>query len=174
MAYSALPQSAQNRIPAPPQAGMLPLRPESIPPYVAGHPVKRAGVSEPSVADTSSLLRFLILLVVISGLTCLYVWQANTISAIRGETQVMTVEIRSLERQNVALMLEYAPWDAPDYIDEESIQSGMVDGQSPVRVQLSGFNERQASTEADAEFGFPTRQLAAWLPGSLTLGSQPK
>jgi hypothetical protein len=174
MAYSAFPQSAQTMIPAPPQAGVFPLRPESVSQDAVGHPARRVGVSEPSAVDTSGLLRFLILLAVISGLTCLYVWQANTISAIRDETLVLSEEIRSLERQNVGLMLEYARWDAPDYIEEASNESGMVAGQAPVRVQLGGLSEQQAAAELDAEYSFPIRQLAAWLPGSLTVGSQPK
>lgn len=174
MAYSAVPQSGQNVIPTTPQAGVFPLRPESIPRGAAGHRPKRVGTSEPSVADTSGLLRFLILLVVISGLTCLYVWQANTIYAIRSETQIMTEEIRSLERQNVALMLEHARWDAPDYIEEESSQSGMVIGQAPVRVQLPRFSEPRAAAESDAEYGFSISQLTARLPGALTLGFQHK
>jgi len=174
MAYSALPQSAQPMLPTSPQAGASPLRPESVSHSATRRPAKSADATEMSIAATSGLLHFLILLVIISGLTCLYVWQANTIFAIRGETEVMTQEIRSLERQNVSLMLQYAPWDAPGYIEEESSLSGMVVGQVPVRVQLPRSDERQASASPDAEYGFPIRQLAAGLPGSLTVGSQPK
>jgi hypothetical protein len=174
MAYNAFPQPTQTMIPAPPQAGVFPLRPDTIAQGAAERPQRRAGVSEPAVVDTSGLLRFLILLAIISGLTCLYVWQANTISAIRDDTRVLSQEIRTLERQNVGLMLQYARWDAPDYIEVASSESGMVAGQAPVRVRLRGLGEHQDATQPEAEYGFPIRELAASLPGSLTLGSQPR
>jgi hypothetical protein len=71
-------------------------------------------------------------------------------------------------------MVKYARWDAPDYIEEQSTESGMVTGQASVRVQLPGLNERQIEAKPDYEYGLPVKQLAAWLPGSLAYGSQPK
>jgi hypothetical protein len=122
----------------------------------------------------SSLLHFLILLAIICGVTCLYVWQANTISAIRVETQAMTEETRALERQNVSLMLEYARWDAPGYIEAESSRSGMLVGQAPIRVRLPAPSERQDAMGPDAEKSAAIGQLATWLPGSLTISSHSK
>ena len=163
MAYTTFPQSGQPMIPAPPQVGASPAR-----------PARRADATEPATAATSGLLRFLILLAVICGLTCLYVWQANSISSIRDETQSVLAEVQVLERQNVSLMLEYTHWDTPDYIEAESSQAGMVAGQTPVRVQLPESAEYQASASPDAEYAFPVRRLAAWLPGSPTIWSQSK
>jgi hypothetical protein len=123
-----------------------------------------------SAATDSGLLRFLILLVAICGLTCVYVWQAETISAIRTKTQEMARAIEVLERQNVNLMLDYAGWDAPAYIEAESNKSGMVVGQIPIRVPA--FAEHQATTIPDAEDRVLLGQLGAWLPRSLAAGSR--
>jgi hypothetical protein len=172
MAYSAFPQSAQQMLPAPPQAGASPLRPEPVPHAANRRPARDAGIAEP--VATSGLLRFLILLTVICGLTCVYVWQANTISSIRYETQTVTTEIQTLERQNVGLMLEVASLDTPEYIEAKSNEAGMVAGQTPLRVQLPGPGARQAAASPDAEYDFPIKQMAAWLPGSSTIWSQPK
>jgi hypothetical protein len=178
MAYNAFPRSAQKLIPAPPQVGADPTRtapisqPRSWRSGTAGAlPKGSVGESDQSVAAASALLRFLVLLVIMSGLTCLYVWQANTISAIKGNTQTMLDEIQNLDRQNVNLMLKYTRWDAPGYIEAESSRSGMVVGQAPVRVQLPAWSQGDHSAEDHAD---PIGQLAALLPSSLTVGSQPK
>jgi hypothetical protein len=174
MAYTAFPQSAPPMIPAPPQVGVSPMHPVPGSPASVRRPVRGADATEPATAATAGLLQFLILLAVICGLTCLYVWQANSISSIRGETRSVLAEVQVLDRQNVSLMLEYTRWDTPDYIEVESNQAGMVAGQTPVRVQLPGSGEHQASASPDAEYAFPIRRLAAWLPGSPTMWSQSK
>ena len=174
MAYSAFPKSAQEMMPASPRAGAATARPASISHSTPRRTADSAHALETSATATSALLRFLILLVIISGLTCFYVWQADTISAIGGETQAMTEEIRALERQNVRLMLEYSRWDAPGYIEAEASRSGMVVGPAPVHVQLAGLSEGQAAAGSDAENSASIRQLAAWLPRPLTFSPQAK
>jgi hypothetical protein len=177
MAYNAFPRSAREIMPAPPQVGTSPTRPAPIPHSVsrrsgtAGALPKGSVAAPDQSAAASALLRFLILLVIISGLTCLYVWQANTISAIKGNTQNMLDEIQSLDRQNVNLMLEYTRWDAPGYIEAESSRSGMVVGQTPVRVQIPAWSQGDQGAEEQAD---PIRQLAASLPSALTVRSHPK
>jgi hypothetical protein len=170
MAYNAFPRSAQEVMPAPPQAEASPKRRTQRQPTASSVLLRGApGTSEPTVAAASALQRFLILLVIISGLTCLYVWQADTISAIKGNTQTMMDEIQDLERQNVTLMLEYSRWDAPSYIETESRNSGMVVGQAPIRVQLPSWSEGNQGGESPAD---AVRKLAAALPGPLAVGSQ--
>ena len=173
MAYSAFPKSAEEMMPASARAGASPTRHEPISQTAPRRIAGAAHAPETSATAASALLRFLVLLVVISGLTCLYVWQANSISAIGGETQAMAAEVQTLERQNVRLMLEYSRWDTPGYIEAESSKSGMVVGPAPVRVQLPGLSQRQAAS-SDAETSAPIRLLAAWLPSSPTFGPQAK
>ena len=172
MAYSAIPKSAQQMIPALPQAGASPMRPQPISHAASRRPAKSTDAVQ--AAATAGLLQFLIVLAAISGLTCLYVWQADTISAIRAETQVMTQQAQALERRNVSLMLECAGWDAPAYIEAESRGSDMMIAEEPIRVQLPELSERQAELRPDVENGTAMSKVAAWLPGSLTTGSQPK
>jgi cytoskeletal protein RodZ len=172
MAYSAIPKSAQQMIPAPPRTGASPRRPEPISHAASRRPATSSVTLQP--AATAGLLQFLILLAVISGLTCLYVWQADTISAIRFETQTMTQQAQALERRNVSLMLEYARWDEPGYIEVESSESGMMVAQEPIRVQLPELSERQAELRPDVGDSTAISKVGAWLPGSLTIGSRPK
>jgi hypothetical protein len=174
MAYSTFPQPAQPMIPAPPQAGISPLRPVPGSQVPAGRALRRAETSESATASTSGLLRFLILLAIICGLTCLYVWQANTISAIRDETQSLNAEVQVLERRNIDLMLEYAGWDRPDYIEAQSRQAGMVAGQIPVRVRLPELGEDRTVASTATEYSLRTGQLAAWVAASPMIWSQPK
>jgi cytoskeletal protein RodZ len=172
MAYSAIPKSAQQMIPAPPRTEASPGRPEPISHAASRRPATSSVALQP--AATAGLLQFLILLAVISGLTCLYVWQADTISAIRVETQTMTQQAQALERRNVSLMLEYARWDEPGYIEVESSESGMMVAQEPIRVQLPELSERQAELRPEVGDSTAIGKVMAWLPGSLTFGSRPK
>lgn len=172
MAYSAIPKSAQQMIPALPQAGASPMRPQPISHAAPRHRAKSTDAVQP--AATAGLLQFLMLLAVISALTCLFVWQADTIFAIRAETQVMTQQAQALERRNVSLMLEYARWDKPGYIEAESTESGMMVAQEPIRLQLPVLSERQAELIPDVQDSTALSKVAAWLPGPLAVGSQPK
>ncbi len=178
MAYNAFPRSAQEMLPAPPKVGSLIARSEPIshsaPQQSASIGIPKRGTvagSDQTVAAASALLRFLILLVILSGLTCLYVWQANSILAIKGRTQVMMGEIQDLDRENVRLMLEYSRWDAPSYIEEASSESGMVTGQVPLRVQLPASSQGSEGASGRAD---PISQFAALLPNSLTTRSEAK
>jgi hypothetical protein len=174
MAYSTFSQSAKKTLAGQPHAGVFPLRPEPDSTPTIRRSDKSADAPETAITATSALLRFLILLVVISGLACLYVWQANTISSIRNETQAVSQKIRTVERQNVILMLEYAHFDTPGYIEAESSQAGMVTGQTPVRVQLPKWDEHQVVASQHGDPASPIRQLATWLPNSWAIWSEPK
>jgi hypothetical protein len=172
MAYSAIPKSAQQMLPAPAPIGASAVRSEAVSSAALRRPVKSPDAVQP--AHAAGLLQFLILLAVFSALTCLYVWQANTILSIRAETQAMTRQTQALERRNVSLMLEYARWDTPGYIEEASSELGMMVAQEPIRVQLPALSERQAELGPDVEDGTPIGRVVAWWPGLLALGSQPK
>jgi hypothetical protein len=159
-------------VPAPPLTGSASLRPTPIPHVASRRQAMSADALQP--VATAGLLQFLILLAVISGLTCLYVWQAGTISAIRVETQAVREQAQALERRNVSLMLECAHWDAPGYVEAESSGPDMMVAQEPIRVQLPELSEHQTELAPDVETGTAISKVAAWLPGSLTTGSQPK
>ncbi len=119
------------------------------------------------VAGGSALLLFLIFLTVISGLICLYVWQAHEISVIRAETREMLTAADALERANVGLMLEYAGWVSPAYIEMQSNRMGLVTGHEAIRVSLPAPVEpRLPSGRGSDTF------LGAWLPGMAPAGFQ--
>jgi hypothetical protein len=168
MAYSTFPQSTHPLTPRSPSGGALPRRFE---PATRSGAARNPDASE-STAATTDVLRFLILLAILCGLACLYVWQANTISALREVTQTIRAEVKVIERQNVSLMLEYAQYDRPARIEAQSSQAGMVAGQTPVRVQLSGLTAYQAATSPETKYASSVWGLATTLPGSPIVWSQ--
>jgi hypothetical protein len=178
MAYNTVSRSVQEIVPAPPWIGTSPAPQNPALPTaprrsVAVGVAPRGSVAAPdqSVAATSALLRFLILLIIISGLTCLYVWQANTISAIKADTRSMVNDIRDLDRQNVNLMLAYSRLDSPGYIETESRRSGMLVGHAIERVAVPAWSQPVQDVKGRAD---PMRQSAALLPTSVTVGSRSK
>jgi len=120
-----------------------------------------------AVGPTSRLLKFLLGLIIISGLTCVYLWQASTISSIENETARMGAELAALERENSVLMLQVAQWNAPTYIENKAHKQGLVPAQQPLYVQVpttvyahNGANHRQSWDAATL-----WQQLTGWVPG---------
>lgn len=105
----------------------------------------------------SALLRFLLVLAIISAITCLYVWQASTISAIGYQTDVLQAKVAYLEQQNVELMLQVAQWNAPGYVEDQARQQGLVPGELPVYVEVP-----DALTTSDQEEVASPRSVALW------------
>jgi hypothetical protein len=113
---------------------------------------------------TSGLLKFLSVLVIISGLTCLYVWQASTITAIENNTAAMCVELAELERRNVALMLQVAQWNAPSHIESQSQWQGMMPAPQPIYVAVPGSAAVSSGTGNDQLAKAWWAWLTGWLP----------
>jgi hypothetical protein len=111
--------------------------------------------------------------VIISGLTCLYVWQANTIYTIRAGTQSMIDEIHNLDKQNVNLMLAHSRWDSPGYIEAESRRSGMLVSHVTERVAVPAWSQPIQGPAGGAEGrADPIGQAAALLPPSIAVRSR--
>jgi hypothetical protein len=121
--------------------------------------------------NSSMSIRFLIFVVIICGLTCLYIWQAHTISVIRSDTDDTLAKMRDLEEENVRLMLDYARWDTPGWIETESNKAGMVVGQAPIRVPI--HDEPKTSGVSRGQGTLATSgQLGDLLPASLMARTQ--
>ena len=117
------------------------------------------------VGPTSGLLKFLGLLGLISGLTCLYLWQASTISAIEQETAELRWEAVVMEIENVDLMLQLQQWYAPAYIEGEAQKLGMLPIERPIYIQLPAENHSTASPEQNRNMTAAVlwQQLTGWL-----------
>lgn len=120
-----------------------------------------------TVGSASGLMKFLGLLVLISGLTCLYLWQASTISSIERDTFKLNAEVEILEIENVDLMLQVQQWYAPAYVEGQARARGMVVVERQTYVELplesnptpSPEQHRRAAAEA------LWRQATSWANG---------
>ncbi len=84
------------------------------------------------------LARFLAVLVLVTGLLCLYQWQASTVAATHRGTQTLLLQVHTLEQQNRALMLRVAALERPEYIATKAQNSGFVPAPAPLYVQVPG------------------------------------
>jgi hypothetical protein len=126
----------------------------AIPPHAG--PAQRVGrLQAMRASPTWRLLRFLLALGVLSGLYGLYVWQASTITVIQKETVRLGEQVGRAEQENVALMLQVAAWNRPDYVESKASALGMVQSPQSAFVQAPSSGARQS---ADGEGGL----LAVW------------
>jgi cell division protein FtsL len=86
---------------------------------------------------TSQLLRFLLVLLLLCGLTCLYLWQASTVTDIQQHISELNLESAEYERANVTLMLQVARWYSPEYVIREATAQGMHPNVNPVFVTVA-------------------------------------
>jgi hypothetical protein len=102
-------------------------------------------VTRPAAA-VSPLLRFLLVLLVACGLTCVYLWQLGTVTTINLETKDLQAQIDGIEHQNVDLMLDVATQTTPGQIEREARALGMQAAPTPVFVTLQNGSPAQGET----------------------------
>jgi len=79
------------------------------------------------------LLRFLLVLILLCGLTSLYLWQTSIVTQIQQETRELNLANAEYEKENVELMLQVARWHGPEYIFEGARSRGMQPLQGALR-----------------------------------------
>ncbi len=133
----------------------------------------------------SGLLRFIALLLAICALASLYLWQASIVASLQDQVAEFEGRMVILDRENTALMLQVAQWNAPAYIEEEARRLGLREGQAPLRVPLPPVADEASSggrQDADGHTtfilhpsSFILRQLALWqrLTGWLPVANGP-
>ena len=99
---------------------------------ISWHVFRQGLQAEPN----SRLMKFVTALVLISALTCIYVWQASTISDINKATAALKAEAFELERTNVGLAIDVVRWNAPGYVEGEARRQGMTPDQQPIYVAV--------------------------------------
>ncbi len=119
------------------------------------------------VGPTSVLLKFLVGLLLVSGLTCIYLWQASEIPSIEWKTQDLEVRTGAEVQKNVALMLQVAQWNSPSWIESKASTQGMVPSDQPIHVTLSpsssGVRAMGQRTVAETVW----EGITAWMPETI-------
>ena len=86
--------------------------------------------------DTARLLRYVLAVVVLCLIGCLYLWQVNDIKNISNDTIQLRVETSALEATNVSLMRQLAQWQSPAYIEQRGRALGLAPAGEPLRVKV--------------------------------------
>lgn len=111
----------------------------------------RRGLSDRQAA---LVLRYVLLVAILSALGCVYLWQINVITHLRQETGKMYAATVEIEGSNAVLMDQLARWEAPSRIEQAASAAGWRRADTPIYVQVSvparaltGSIQQIASTE---------------------------
>lgn len=75
---------------------------------------------------TSNLLRYVVIVALLTAIGCAYLWQVNSLSTMYDNTHALQHESYQLEAENVILAEQLAQWSAPAYVDKRSTKNGFV------------------------------------------------
>lgn len=93
----------------------------------------RRGLSDRQAAIVR---RYVLVVVVLSALGCIYLWQINGITDLRQKTLDMRAQTEEIEGANAMLMERLARWEAPSRIDEAATAAGWRRAAAPMYVQV--------------------------------------
>ena len=94
----------------------------------------RGGLSDRQAA---LVRRYVLLVVILSALGCVYLWQVNVITHFRQETWKMHAETVEIEGSNAVLMEQLARWESPSRIEQAASAAGWRRADTPMYVQVS-------------------------------------
>jgi hypothetical protein len=94
----------------------------------------RRGLSDRQAA---LVRRYVLLVVILSALGCIYLWQVNVITHLRQETGRMHVKTVEIEGSNAVLMEQLARWESPSHIEQAASAAGWRRADLPMYVQVS-------------------------------------
>ncbi len=101
------------------------------------------------------LVRYLLVVLAICALGCIYYWQASELRALQKEIIRVEQQVYLLERENIRLAEQAARWNSPAYVEKRMREEGYTPVQLTVRVRLSPDNALQPEGQAGHE-------LARW------------
>ncbi len=117
--------------------------------------------------QTSTLVRYVLVVVCVCAIGCLYLWQTSTMAEIGRQTRALKTEAARLEAETAFLMGQLAQWYSPAYIDQRSQELGLTRKIEPVYVKI----QPAATAETqDAETPSLAQRLVGVLPGLGPLG----
>jgi hypothetical protein len=94
----------------------------------------RSGLSDRQAA---LVRRYVLLVVILCALGCIYLWQVNVITHLRQETWKMHVRTVEVEGSNAVLMEQLARWESPSRIEQAASAAGWRRADMPMYVQVS-------------------------------------
>jgi hypothetical protein len=95
-------------------------------------------VERPQVVEepASGLIRFVLMLAIVCGITCVYVWQVSIVADIKNKTAALKEELDDLEQDNAELILELTPFQDPAYVEGQADKLGLASGRPLIHVDL--------------------------------------
>ena len=117
--------------------------------------------------QVSTLVRYVLVVICVCAVGCLYLWQTSTMAEIGRQTRALEAEAARLEAETSFLMGQLAQWYSPAYIDQRSQELGLTRKIEPiyVKIQPAAMAETQ-----DAETASLAQRLVGMLPGLGPLG----
>ena len=83
----------------------------------------RGGLSDRQAA---MVRRYVLMVVILSALGCIYLWQVNVITDLRQRTAAMRAQTVEVEAANSVLMQQLARWESPIWIAEARVFCGVI------------------------------------------------
>ena len=109
-----------------------------------------------SARQAAMVRRYVFLVVVLSALGCLYLWQVNMITDLRVQTKELREQAEGIEGGNADLMQQLAQWESPAYIEQQALAAGWRPADAPIYVQLPSAPQAVAAMA-------PADDTIAWL-----------
>ena len=94
----------------------------------------RRGLSD---REAALVRRYVLIVIVLSALGCVYLWQVNVITHLRQETWKMHLQTVEIEGSNAMLMEKLARWESPSRIERAASAAGWRRADTPMYVQVS-------------------------------------
>jgi hypothetical protein len=102
----------------------------------------RGGLSDRQAA---MVRRYVLMVVILSALGCIYLWQVNVITDLRQRTWRMRAQTVEVEGANSVLMQQLARWESPSRVEQAASAAGWRRVDTPMYVQVSSSDEALTS-----------------------------
>ena len=102
----------------------------------------RGGLSDRQAA---MVRRYVLMVVILSALGCIYLWQVNVITDLRQKTWRMHAQTVEVEGANSVLMQQLARWESPSRIEQAASAAGWRRVDTPTYVQVPPADEALTS-----------------------------
>jgi hypothetical protein len=102
----------------------------------------RGGLSDRQAAVVR---RYVLMVVILSALGCIYLWQVNVITDLRQRTWRMRAQTVEVEGANSVLMQQLARWESPSRIEQAASAAGWRRVATPTYVQVPSPDEAMTS-----------------------------
>ena len=98
-----------------------------------------------SAGQAALVRRYVLIVIILSALGCIYLWQVNVITDLRQRTAVIRAETVDVEGANSVLMQQLARWESPSRIEQAANAAGWRRVDTPTYVQVSSSDEALTS-----------------------------